>query len=373
MAIIDVVKCAMGNREIVAKFPSDDLRLGTQVVVYPGQTAFFVKGGQVFDVFEAGTYTLKTNNIPLLNKIINLPFGSQSPFKAEVWYVNEIAVLDLKWGTTTPLQIEDPKYGIILPIRGYGQYGFKVVEPRKLIETLVGNMTSISVQTIEKYFRGKILSRLTNIISDKLIKDGISILNINSHLEEISEYCKECLDVHFRRYGLSIQEFDAISINVNENDESFKKLKEAKDITARLNITGRDIYQMERSFDVLESAAENPSGVAGSMMNAGIGMTMGMGAGAQMGRLINTNPQTAVTTPPPLPTQTQYYVAVNGQQQGPFDTNMMSQNILQGKINGDTLTWKTGMAGWEKLSTFGEFASFLNLGLTPPPIPTSII
>ena len=86
MALIDVVSVQMNNDILVKKFPSDDLRLGTQLVVYPGQTAFFVKGGKIFDMFESGTYTLKTENIPLLNKLINLPFGSESPFRAEVWF-----------------------------------------------------------------------------------------------------------------------------------------------------------------------------------------------------------------------------------------------------------------------------------------------
>ena len=110
MAIIDVVKCEMNDSELCEKFYSEDLRLGSQLVVYPSQVAIFVKGGQIFDIFEAGTYTLKTNNIPLLNKIINLPFGGDSPFQAEVWFLNLTAKLDIKWGTMTPIQLEDPKY-----------------------------------------------------------------------------------------------------------------------------------------------------------------------------------------------------------------------------------------------------------------------
>ena len=82
MALIDIVKWEMNDNEVVYKFPSDDLRLGTQLVVYPSQTAFFVKGGVIFDEFTSGTYTLDTNNIPILNKVVNLPFGSESPFQA---------------------------------------------------------------------------------------------------------------------------------------------------------------------------------------------------------------------------------------------------------------------------------------------------
>ena len=106
MALIDVVKCEMDGNSFCQKFPSEDLRIGTQLVVYTAQTAFFVKGGAICDEFTAGTHTLKTANIPQLNKIINLPFGSDSPFKAEVWFVNHITKLDLKWGTPQPIQIQ---------------------------------------------------------------------------------------------------------------------------------------------------------------------------------------------------------------------------------------------------------------------------
>lgn len=370
MALIDVVKCTMGNKELVAKFPSEDLRLGTQLVVYPGQTAFFVKGGQIFDEFECGTYTLKTNNIPLLNKIINLPFGSQSPFKAEVWYINQIAILDSKWGTATPLQIEDPKYGVIVPVRGYGQYGFKIESPRLFLESIVGNMTSFTVDTLGSYFRGKIMSRLTNVISDKLTKDDISVLNINSHLEDISEYCKEKIGENFQKYGLSMQEFDVISITPKEDDPSFQKLKEAKDLAARLKITGRDVYQMERSFNVLETAAGNESGNVGNIMNAGLGMGMGINAGNQLMNNLNTNAQPAsfAAAPPPLPTSTKYYIAINGQQQGPFEANQIVAYIQNGSITADVLVWKAGMPSWCKISILPEFSSMFATHL-PPPIP----
>ena len=86
MAIIDIVKYEQQEGVIVHKFLSCDLRWGSQLVVYPGQVAFFVKGGTVCDKFTDGTYTLKSNNIPLLNKIINLPFGGDSPFQADVWF-----------------------------------------------------------------------------------------------------------------------------------------------------------------------------------------------------------------------------------------------------------------------------------------------
>ena len=178
MALIDVVKWESTEKELVHKFPSEDLRIGTQLVVYTGQTAIFVKGGTIADTFEAGTYTLKSENIPILNKLINIPFGNKSPFQAEVWFVNKLAILDSKWGTATPIQLEDPKYGIIVPVRAFGQYGMKVANPQLFIETLAGNMATVTPDKVDAYFKGKMMSFFTNLISDKMTKDNISILNI---------------------------------------------------------------------------------------------------------------------------------------------------------------------------------------------------
>lgn len=168
MKIVDIIKWRSNPQEVVHKFNSDDICLGSQLVVYPGQTAFFVKGGKICDEFCAGTYTIKSENIPLLGKLINLPFDKESPFKAEVWYVNQIELLDCKWGTLNPLQIEDPLYEVIVPIRAFGQYGFKIVEPRVFLEKLVGNMASFTTNQVVDYFRGVIVSKLTTIIYNKL-------------------------------------------------------------------------------------------------------------------------------------------------------------------------------------------------------------
>lgn len=134
MGLVDVIKCDIAENELVGRYEKDDISLGAQLIVYPGQTAFFMKGGTVCDQFEAGTYTLSTDNIPLLKKLVNIPFGGKTPFKAEVWFVNRLNILDIKWGTSSPLQLEDPKYGIIVPLRAYGQYGIQMKEPRLFLD-----------------------------------------------------------------------------------------------------------------------------------------------------------------------------------------------------------------------------------------------
>ena len=325
MNIFDIIKCESNVQEVVHKFHGDNLRLGSQLVVYPSQTAFFVKGGKICDEFISGTYTIKSENIPLLGKIINMPFNGETPFKADVWFVNQIELLDCKWGTPTPLQIEDPKYDVIVPVRAFGQYGFKIVKPRVFLERLVGNMPSFSTSKVVEYFRGVILSKLTAIIYNKLKEDNVSVLNINSNVDELSLYAKERLSVVFQQYGIEIPLFNIISISVNENDPSFVRLKEAKDTIAGIKIIGRDDYQMTRSFDVLEKAAENENGIAGAAVGLGAGMGIGGVVSALTAKTLNTNPQAANAVQPiPL---IEYYLAIGGNRQGPFSRDIIEQKI----------------------------------------------
>lgn len=361
MAIIDVVKWEINNREFCHKYPSEDLRLGSQLVVYTAQTAFFVKGGKICDEFNAGTYTIKNENIPILCRLINIPFGGDSPFQAEVWFVNGITRLDLKWGTPQPLQLEDPKYQIIVPVRAFGQYGIKIIDPRLFLETLIGNMSTFSAETIDSYFKGKLISNLNSILTKKIIQDKVSILDISSELIEISSFCQQEINTNFIKYGIELVDFSIMSINVPQDDPSLAKLKEAKATMARLNVTGRDVYQMERSFDVLETAAGN-TGVGMQMMGVGVGMGFGGAINGLVDQNLNTNPPSQ--TPPPLPQEPTYFVYVNGQQLGGQTASQIMQMRAQGTVNDDTLVWTAGMANWAPLKSVPVLSA-----LCPPPIP----
>ena len=366
MALIDVVKWEVNNREFCKKFPSTDLRVGSQLVVYTAQTAFFVKGGTICDEFTAGTYTLKTENLPILNKIINIPFGNNSPFQAEVWFINQITRLDLKWGTPQPIQLEDPKYNIIVPVRAFGQYGIKIVNPRLFLETLIGNMPSFSADAIDNYFKGRLVANLSSIITKKIIQDKISILDINAYLMDISEYCNTEIAKTFDKYGISLVDFSIMSVNVPQDDKSFIKLKEAKATLAQMNVAGRDVYQMQRSFDVLDKAAEN-TGAGAQFVGIGMGMNLGNVMGGMVNQQVNTNP-TAV--PPPIPHEPTYFVYMNGQQLPGHTKSHIFQMINQGTINGDTLVWTAGMANWTAIKNVPELASLIPP--TTPPVPPQI-
>ena len=366
MAVIDVVKYQTQENEFVWKFPSEDLRIGTQVIVNPGQHAIFVKGGEILDEFKSGTHTIKSENIPLLNKIINFPFGGNSPFQSEIWYVNLITKLDNKWGTTSPILLEDPKYGIIIPVRAFGQYGFKISDPRLFMENLVGNLSSYNADKIQEYFKGKIITSLTSIISKKLVLDNISILEINIYLEELSSFCQEKISAEFKRFGLEIVNFYFLSINVPLDDKSVVKLKEAKDLAAKIKITGKELYQMDRSFDVLDNAAKNQGGV-GNLMGAGLGLGLGAGIGNQLGSVYShLNTQNTPHTPPPIPAN--YFVLINSQQNGPLSLAEIKQLIADIKVTTQTMVWKEGLENWSLITNFPELSSLFHPTPPPPPV-----
>lgn len=366
MRAVDIVKWEIIDSDLVHKFESDELRLGSQLVVYSGQSAFFVKGGKICDEFTSGTYTIKGENIPMLGKVVNIPFDGETPFKAEVWFVNTLSLLNNKWGTLSPMQVEDPKYDVIVPVRAHGQYGFHIANPRLFLEKFVGNMASFETSKLIDYFKGVLLSKLNNIIYDALKQDNQTVLTISSQIESLSQYAQSRLAQDFANYGVALELFSIISISVKEDDPSYVRLKETKDAKARINVLGRDDYQMTRSFDVLEKAANNQSGMSGAAVGIGAGIGLGSAAASLASNIINIPPG---ETPPPVPHAKTYFLVINGQQQGPFDMAKIEEMYIQLVINDETLVWTKGMAQWQKMSEctdFGHLSSSI-----PPPIPQS--
>jgi membrane protease subunit (stomatin/prohibitin family) len=282
MAIVEVVKYN-GSPDVFAwKYPSEELGTWTQLIVNESQEAILVKGGQALDLFPAGRHTLETANIPILNKIINLPFGGRSPFTAEVWYINKISSLDIKWGTPSPIQLQDCKYKVFVPVRSYGQFGIQIGDSRKFLTKLVGTLSSFSKGDIVSYFRGVYLTKVKDAISTYLTDKGVSVLEINTYLDELSEYLKEQITPALEEYGIHLLNFFVNDISIPADDPAVLKLKDALAKRAEMDIIGYN-YTQERSFDTLESAASNPGSGQAGFMGAGIGLGMGAGIGGAVG------------------------------------------------------------------------------------------
>lgn len=281
MNIIDRVKWDGTASELAWKYPSQALTTLTQLIVNETQQAFVVKDGVYEGPFGAGRHTLSNNNIPLLGKLIGLPFGGQSPFSAEVWFVNQTVKLDVRWGTPDPIQLQDPKFGIMVPVRAFGQYGIQVVDAKKFLMRLVGTQIGFDAATLAEYFRGAFNTRIKTSIANAIIKRGMSVLEVATRLDELSAELGEVLAADVAEYGVALSQFSIESINVPENDSAVQKLKAALARRAEMDIVGFT-YQQDRSFDVLQSAAAN-QGSAASMLGVGLGAGMGAALGGAVG------------------------------------------------------------------------------------------
>ena len=284
MAIIDTIKWNGANDVFAYRFPNCELTTKSQVVVYESQEAIFVKDGIFYEPLAPGRHVLDTSNYPFLTKFINdFTTGGNSPFTAEVWFVNKTMPLNIKWGTATPIYVEDPKYHIMLPIRAHGQYGMRIVDSPKFLAELVGRVPVFTTRTLNDYFKGIIATQTKDCIAEYLIEKGVSILQMGSRLQEISNVLKERIAKTIEEYGVCIVSFTVNSISADENDTAVVQLKNALAKKAEMTILGYN-YQQERSFDVMGKAAANEGGGAGAtMMQTGMGLGIGMGLGAPMG------------------------------------------------------------------------------------------
>ena len=281
MALFNVIKYDGGPDVFAWKHPNQELGTWTQLIVNESQEAILFKSGKALDVFQAGRHTLDTANIPLLNKIINLPFGGKSPFTAEVWYVNKINSLDVKWGTNTPIQLQDPKYNIFVPVRAFGQFGIRISDSKKFLIKLVGTLPVFDQTSLIKYFRGLYLTKVKDSISSYLIKKEKSIMEINAYIDELSDFARDRMKPILDEYGIELVNFYINDISVPEDDSAVAQLKSALAKKAEMNIIGYN-YQQERSFNTLEGAAKNP-GTSANIMGAGLGLGMGVNVGRTVG------------------------------------------------------------------------------------------
>lgn len=292
MALFQVIRFDGPSEALVWKYPKENMNSGSQLVVGPAQTAIFVKGGRIYDLFESGTYTLDTNNLPLLNTLINLPFGSRSPFTAEVFYVNRRSILDIKWGTQVPIQLKDPVYQVIIPLRAFGQYGVSVEDPGLFMEKLVGTSEAYTTDDLVRYFRGLVGSRVTDELAGAITDEGMSFVEASARIAQLSQRIAGRLQDFFNDYGIRLVSFFISSINAPEDDPTVRRLKAALSSRQEMDALNYN-YHQARTYDVLGRAADQLGG-DGGMAGVGVGAAMG----AAMAELVRQNLGTVPTTQP---------------------------------------------------------------------------
>lgn len=280
MKVFDIIKYEGPNNVLVWKFDGEDFNTLSQLIVHESQEAVFFKDGQALDIFGPGRYTLHSQNIPLLRHLINLPFNGESPFHCEVYFINKVVSMDVQWSTPDWMPIQDAVYKIIIPISSNGQFAVRVSDDKKFLTNLVGTIPQFDQDTLIKYFKGILLSNIRDYIASQFVKEQISFLEIQSHLRRISSGIATQLQDEFDKYGLELVNFNVNEIVPDAKDPSYQQLKKALAKKAEMSVMGYN-YQQERTFNVLDKAAQNEGSGAG-LMNAGIGLGMGAGVGSVM-------------------------------------------------------------------------------------------
>lgn len=293
MALLDLVEYLdpTGN-VLAARVPADgsgELRFGSQCVVREGQLAFFARDGRFLDMLIPGRHTLTSANIPLLIDLLKLPFGSKSPFRADVYYVNLQQHTDLKWGTPQPIPMRDAQFGMAR-IRAFGTYIIQVAEPRRLLTSVVGTRGRFNVQDVEEQLRSSIIARVADVIAEWMRERKLSVLDLATEYDELSEAAHAALKPDFAGLGLELTRFYINTITIPEELE--RRLDQVGGVAA---LGGLDGYTRFKAAEALEDAAKAGGN---SLAGAGVGLGVGMNLGALLGSALAPQPPAAQPAAP---------------------------------------------------------------------------
>lgn len=279
MAILDLIQHPNEYPdEIVHRVPESgagEFRLGSQLVVRESQQAVFVRDGKALDVFGPGRHTISTNNIPLLTALIGLPFGGDSPFTAEVYFVAMREFLDLKWGTPQPLVYRDTEFGMIR-LRAHGTYSIRVDNPQLFVNQIVGTRGAYAISDLDEYLR----SLIVNQFNDLLGETHKSILDIQGITLELATAARNALTTSFQQLGLRLVAFQIAGIT--PPDEVAKKIDERSGMAA---VGDLGAYTQFQAAQAMRDAAQN-EGAAGGAAGTGVGFGAGMAMGQMMGQAV---------------------------------------------------------------------------------------
>ena len=213
MAILDIIKYEGDNSTFIWKHPCEDFNTHSKLIVHESQEAIFFLNGQALDVFGAGSHTLETKNIPILRHLLNLPYGGDTPFHCEVYFINKTVQMGVKWGTDSKVRFIEPTMGIPLEIGASGEMNIAVSDSKKLLLKLVGTMKGIAwgaesdgfTKSLQNSFRPLISTAVKSNLTSAIKSNNIDILEIDENLEKLSEVLRLSINPGFEEYGLTIQ------------------------------------------------------------------------------------------------------------------------------------------------------------------------
>jgi membrane protease subunit (stomatin/prohibitin family) len=265
------------------RFPVADqeIKNGAKLTVRESQSAVFVFQGQIADVFPPGFYTIDGGNTPILSKLGAWKYGFNSPFKAEVYFVNTKQFTDLKWGTMNPIMMRDADFGMVR-LRAFGIYSIRVADPRAFIKEVAGTNGKFDTEDIE----GQLKRTLVSGFTDALGESKIAALDLASNYDELGTFGRKKLNEEFKSFGLELTKF------IIENISLPPEVEAAMDKRTSMGVLGdAQRYAQFQAADAMRDAAQNPSGGAGLGAGLGAGFAVGGAMANAMGSAMNPQQQ----------------------------------------------------------------------------------
>ncbi len=341
----------------------NEIKWGAKFIVREGQVGALVKEGQLADVYQPGTYTLELKNMPILSTLMGWKYGFASPFKAEAYFVVTTRFTDLKWGTMNPIMLRDAEFGPVR-LRSFGTYEIRVKDPVVLLRQVVGTDTKYTTDEISEQLRNLIVSRFADIVGES----KIPVLDLAANYQELGDFLRQRIAPDFEGYGLELTKL------LVENVSLPPEVEQALDKRTSMGVIGNlAAYTQFQAANAIGDAANNPSGMAGGGMALGAGYVMAQQMGQAMAQSAGLQPAGAAgalgssAQPPPLPSAAAIFLALNGQQAGPFDLAALRQQIAAGQLTRETLAWRAGLAQWVPAAQMPEIVELF--ASVPPPLP----
>lgn len=412
---MDVIRCDETDYLIHKWRPSGEagstkkenaIRYGSSIRVKEGEVALFMypqKDGSSYDIIE-GPHDkfIETSNFPVLSDIVGAAFGGNSPFQAEVYFINLSGNITVRFGIPY-FDVFDPRFmDLGVPCAVRGSFIFNLSDYTNLIK--LNRLRNITTDNLRDQVKDAFIRKAKNVIINIPTETTIPVMQLESRIDMISDHIKLKLEEDFRNdFGINLKRLDVSAIELDKSHPHYLQLKkntadqqtkfidsktdieithldENKRIERKeteLGVEGRNFaaHQLNLQADVLKTASES-LGAMGNIDGDGgghgynpigimTGLTLGRTMGNQMSGMLNSIPN----TPPPPPTVS-FHIAINGQQSGPFTIEQLKGMAQNGQFTKEHYIWKQGMTEWQSASTSSELAVVFVSVPPPPPPPT---
>lgn len=289
----DVIKNSGPGELLIWRQPEEDFNTNSTLIVMPGEEAIFIKGGNVEQTFESGTYKLSTENYPFISRLRNAFSGGISTFSCVVYFVRKAHSVEIRWGTDSPIQVRDKLLGIATKLRCRGSYKVQIDNPVKFLEKLIGNNVPLQLQEeLNKYFINEFQSKIKSVIARALNESNTELLGIDARLDEFSEIIEPFMQETLEDYGLKCVKFVVAAIDIDDDElrrrydeigmDAIAKMRGVQADKTVMGILGDD-WGRQQAANILSDLAKNPG--AGGVAAAGAGIGMGIGAGSAFGSM----------------------------------------------------------------------------------------